>query len=46
MTRWGVFLLILFVALGLSKKPERKAATAAVWAAAIIVTLVVANIVR
>lgn len=46
MTRWGTFLLVVFLVLGLSNKPESKAITAGIWAATIIVTVVMAKTVR
>lgn len=46
MTRWGALLIVLFVAVGLSKKPESKAVTIAVWASAVIVTVIMAKTVR
>jgi hypothetical protein len=45
-TRWGALLLVLFVVLGLTKKPEAKAVAIAVWTTGIVLTFVMAKIVR
>jgi hypothetical protein len=46
MTRWGVFLLLLFFVLGLSGMKAGKAMTVAVCVTALVVTGVMASYVR
>jgi len=45
-TRWGLLLLVLFVVLGLSTKPQTKAVAISVWVTAIVVTFVMAKTIR
>lgn len=46
MTRWGALLLVLFVVLGLTKKPEAKAVAIAVWTTGVVMAYVMVKIVR
>jgi hypothetical protein len=45
-TRWGVFLLLLFFALGLSNTKTAKAMTLAVGATALVLTAVMGSYLR
>lgn len=46
MTRWGVFLLVLFFALGLSNTKTAKAMTLGVGVTALVLTAVMASYLR
>jgi hypothetical protein len=46
MTRWGIFLLLLFFVLGLSSTKTAKAMTLSVCVTAIVLTAVMASYIR